>query len=514
MSLATAASAAMRPQNWPISVWVLILTGLAYVVGTLVYQPPFPCHAPRLLKGYSILGSPRFFSERGRFLSEGRQFAQSGNWSFYFGKMRIVGVSGHDGRQVFFENRDLDFTKGYAALFNATPQIDVSSDGCSEDDFGTKFKQNIVKLLRKDILSDRLHLLVADTRHTMDALASRIDPASKLGISDPFEDMYGLVFQLTMRTVGCDEIAEDAKLLQRVLGIFESIDAASTATKVMFPWMPTVGHFRRVYGGARMYMLLEKVVKERNDRGVGGNDALQFLIDNGNSTVEMVAFMIGALFAGLVNSGINAAYLLCFLATDTHWYQKVQEEVDKVIACRRRSEDQTAEEILAKMDMDEWEAEFPLINIALKETIRYTITGCGFRYNGNRKDIPIGKSGEVLPHDSYVVYHFDTSHMNPDFFPEPLRWDPGRYLSGREEDKKDPYAFIGWGAGRHPCLGMRFAKLEMAVTTALFVARFDFHLVNANGKKMDRVPENSVDRNTHSASKPREKIFLNFKPRT
>lgn len=112
MSLATAASAAIRPQNWPISVWVLILTGLAYVVGTLVYQPPFPCHAPRLLKGYPILGSPRLFSERGRFLSEGRQFAQSGNWSFYFGKMRIVGVSGHDGRQVFFENRDLDFTKG------------------------------------------------------------------------------------------------------------------------------------------------------------------------------------------------------------------------------------------------------------------------------------------------------------------------------------------------------------------------------------------------------------------
>ncbi|GJC89255.1 obtusifoliol 14-alpha demethylase [Colletotrichum liriopes] len=513
MSLAAAASAALHPQNWPTSVWVLLLTGLAYAVGALVYRPSFPRNAPRLFKGYPVLGTPRFFSQRGDFLSEGRRLATSGNWSFYFGKMRIVGLSGDAGRRLFFENRDLDFSKGYGALFNATPRIDISSGPASEDDFGSKFNRNLVKLLRKDVLSDRLHLLVGDTRHTMDDLASRINPASEFGVSDPFEDMYRLVFQLTVRTVGCDEVAEDPDLLRRVLRIFESIDAAATATKVMFPWMPTSGHLRRVYSGAQMYAILEGVIKERKNRGVDGNDALQFLMDNGDSTLEMVAFLVGALFAGLINSGINAAYLLCFLATDEHWYRATREEVDGAIARRRRSEDQTAEEILAKMSMDEWEAEFPLIDLGLKETIRHTLTGCGFRYNGSGKDVRIGETREVVPQDSYVVYHFDTTHMDPNFFPDPLRWDPGRYLPGREEDKKDPHAFIGWGTGRHPCLGMRFAKLEMAVTTALFIARFDFHLVDANGKKMDKVPATSVDRNNHSASKPREKMFLKFRLR-
>ncbi|KAJ0297568.1 hypothetical protein COL5a_009842 [Colletotrichum fioriniae] len=486
MSLATAATQTLlHPQRWPTSIWVLLLTGLAYAVGFLAYRPSFPRNAPKVVRGWPVLGTPRFFTDRGNFLAEG---ARSGR---------------------------------YGALFNATPRIDVAKNGtqAEEDSFGAKFNRNLVKLLRKELLDTRLPLLIKDTRDTMDELAARIGKTSTItniasskteGISDPFEDMYRLVFKLTMRMVGCDEIAEDEDLLQRVLRIFEGIDGASTATKVMFPWMPTVGHLRRVYSGAQMYMILEKIIKERNDRGVPGSDALQYLMENGDSTVEMVAFIVGALFAGLINSGINAAYLLCFMATEARWYGEVQKEVDGVIARHRRSEEETAEQILGRLDMETWEAEFPMIDLGLKETIRHTITGCGFRYNGSGKDVAIGGSGEVVPNDSYVVYHFDTTHMDPGFFPEPLRWDPARYLPGREEDKKDPHAFIGWGAGRHPCLGMRFAKMEMAVTTALFVARFDYHLVDAKGNKMARVPEDSVDRNKHSASKPREKMFLKY----
>ncbi|OHE92810.1 cytochrome P450 6A1 [Colletotrichum orchidophilum] len=523
MSLASAATAALHPQNWPTSIWVLLLTGLAYAVGFLAYRPSFPRNAPKLFRGYPVFGTPRFFTDRGNFLSEGARFGRFGNWSFYFGKMRIVGLSGDDGRHLFFENRDFDLGKGYGTLFNAAPRIDVSKGadrGADEENVNTKFNRNLVKLLRKDLLDTRLPLLLTDTRDTMDGLAARIGKGSgnaNEGISDPFEDMYHLVFKLTMRMVGCDEIAEDKDLLRQVLRIFEGIDAASTAstaTKVMFPWMPTVGHLRRVYSGAKMYMILEKVIKERKDRGVPGNDALQYLMDSGDSTVEMVAFIVGALFAGLINSGINAAYVLCFLATEERWYGEVQREVDGVIRRHRRSEEETPEAILGRLDMEAWEAEFPMIDLAMKETIRQTICGCGFRYNGSGKDVEIGGSGEVVPRDSFVVYHFDTTHMDPRFFPEPLRWDPGRFLPGREEDKKDPHAFIGWGAGRHPCLGMRFAKMEMAVTTALFVARFDYRLVDAEGNRMDRVPENSVDRNKHSAAKPRQKMFLKYSLRT
>jgi sterol 14-demethylase len=38
-------------------------------------------------------------------------------------------------------------------------------------------------------------------------------------------------------------------------------------------------------------------------------------------------------------------------------------------------------------------------------------------------------------------------HMNPDIYPDPPTFDPERYKPGREEDKREHYGYLGWGAG-------------------------------------------------------------------
>lgn len=43
------------------------------------------------------------------------------------------------------------------------------------------------------------------------------------------------------------------------------------------------------------------------------------------------------------------------------------------------------------------------------------------------------------------------THQDPTIYKDPTRWDPGRYAEDRAEDRKKPYAYLGWGAGRHPC---------------------------------------------------------------
>lgn len=48
----------------------------------------------------------------------------------------------------------------------------------------------------------------------------------------------------------------------------------------------------------------------------------------------------------------------------------------------------------------------------------------------------------------------------------------------------------------------------------MFVANFDFYLCDENGNRMDKVPEDSVDRNRHSAAKPKQKLCLKYTPRT
>ena len=114
-------------------------------------------------------------------------------------------------------------------------------------------------------------------------------------------------------------------------------------------------------------------------------------------------FIVAALFAGLINMGINACYVIAYLASNKEWYQKVQKEVDAAVAKHRVSKDESPLDVLERLTLEDWEADFPMVDLCLRETIRFTITGCGFRQNISGKDLPIGNTGEIIPPDAYAV---------------------------------------------------------------------------------------------------------------
>lgn len=69
-----------------------------------------------------------------------------------------------------------------------------------------------------------------------------------------------------------------------------------------------------------------------------------------------------------------------------------------------------------------------------------------------------GKGGgeeEIVPEGALVAYHLADIHYDPEIYKDPLKWDPSRYLPDREEGKGHAMPFLGWGEGRHPCLGKR-----------------------------------------------------------
>lgn len=106
--------------------------------------------------------------------------------------------------------------------------------------------------------------------------------ASPTGITDPFDSIYDIVFQLTMRTIGCKDVAEDPVLLKKTLRLFEVVEQSATASAVIFPWAPSPAVIKRVYAGSRLYMILKKIVDERRETGKREDDPLQYLIDLGD----------------------------------------------------------------------------------------------------------------------------------------------------------------------------------------------------------------------------------------
>lgn len=58
--------------------------------------------------------------------------------------------------------------------------------------------------------------------------------------------------------------------------------------------------------------------------------------------------------------------------------------------------------------------------------------------------------------------------MNPDYFPEPYKFDPSRF----EGSGPAPYTFVPFGGGRGMCPGREFARLEILVFLHNLVTRF------------------------------------------
>ena len=84
------------------------------------------------------------------------------------------------------------------------------------------------------------------------------------------------------------------------------------------------------------------------------------------------------------------------------------------------------------------------MDLVIRETVRLIMCGSAIRRNIGR-DIEI--EGVTIRTGQFATYSLADAHLNPSIYANPNDFDPERYLPGREEDKKEAFAYIGWGAG-------------------------------------------------------------------
>jgi cytochrome P450 len=146
----------------------------------------------------------------------------------------------------------------------------------------------VIKLLQKEYFARTLPGLVSDASDSLGRILKRGED-EKTDIIDPFDDMYKIVYKLTMRTVGASEITNDPKLLDTTLSLFQEIGHGSSPLRIMFPWLPTVGRVRQTIAGVRMFLTFGKIVRARKAGERQEDDALQYLVETGADTTSIVA---------------------------------------------------------------------------------------------------------------------------------------------------------------------------------------------------------------------------------
>ncbi|KAF4556587.1 Cytochrome P450-like protein 49 [Elsinoe fawcettii] len=490
---------------------VIAIASVVIGLFTFLYQNRtiVPNKTPRFVQGWPIVGCYKFWSARMDFHNENIGASDTGRFSFLVGRKPVVALSGPADRKLFFESSKLDFSKGYEGLLAGSPPAPTDPSKAADDqlDFGKYFARRLVTMLKREQFVKGLPFLMDDTRSRLKELVDQKDKTT-----DPFESIYRIVFQLTMRTVAAKEIAEDRPTLDKILHLYEMVESASTPAVVMYPRFPSFAMLKRLWGGSKIFMTFDKIIKDRQRTGRREDDPMQYLMDQGDDTLHIITFVMGALFAGQLNSGINAAWLLTFLAANPAWKAACRAEVERVAAKYDPDTTRHLADRLASVPLEGWENDFPLADACLRDSIRLNTNGTAFRKNDS--PVPVAVGDEIIPPGWFVTYPIGDVHFDPSLYPDPYSWKPERYVnldgtpatgpdSAAARHKEAVHPFVGWGVARHPCLGMRFAKLEQNVIIAFWMAYFDWE-IDGDGK----VP--GINHNAFSAEKPREKVRFRY----
>lgn len=283
-------------------------------------------------------------------------------------------------------------------------------------------------------------------------------------------DMYEVGNELTIYTSSRSLLGNEfrRKLSHEFAELYADIEGGLSALAFFAPYMPTPAFRKRDKARARMLELITKIVDDRRRSGHVGDDMLQALMDahykDGRklSEEEICGLLLTIMFAGHHTSGVTFSWTGILLAQHPEWVAQLRAEQAALLGDR---EQLTLEDLRAMPKLEATIKEvlrmYPPIIVMMRKVVN------AFSFGGY--DFPIG---------SMIFASPTVSHYMPEVFPEPHRFDPTRFLGPRNEDKKNPMAWIPFGAGRHRCMGIVFAQLQLRALWSHLLRNFDFETVD------------------------------------
>jgi cytochrome P450 len=174
---------------------------------------------------------------------------------------------------------------------------------------------------------------------------------------------------------------------------------------------------------------------------------------------EVRDHLITLLFAGHDTTTSTVAFLFYELLRAPEALARVTEELERELAGRAP----TAEQLVVGL---------PELEAVMDETLRMYPPA----WVGPRRAVESFEfAGVAVPAGALVNYCSWASHRLEEVFPEPDRFDPGRFTPERKAALPKG-AYVPFGGGSRTCIGMRFGQLEIKTITALVLQRFRLEL--------------------------------------
>ena len=77
-------------------------------------------------------------------------------------------------------------------------------------------------------------------------------------------------------------------LVTRLRKLYDILDAGTTPTTVLVPWLPTLAMIKKIWATKKIYEIVIKAIENRENSGISGGDTLQMLLDTGDEKPVLV----------------------------------------------------------------------------------------------------------------------------------------------------------------------------------------------------------------------------------
>ncbi|KAJ3401741.1 hypothetical protein HDV05_000291, partial [Chytridiales sp. JEL 0842] len=210
----------------------------------------------------------------------------------------------------------------------------------------------------------------------------------------------------------------------------------------------------------------EDMVSPKSLLGMKKMDVLDRLLEvDGWSDEEIVDEVIALFLAGGETTANSIVFNIWELVQNPECLAKARVEIDSVLGPAPSSTGNYAE-----VSWDDTH-KFDYLDHVIKETLRLhpvltTFPGrevhSGFHFQGHH-----------IQQGSLVSANMRSVHLDPTHWPQPLVFDPDRWI----DFTPAPGTYTPFGIGPHMCIGSKLATLEQKVCLARMIHRYDFELV-------------------------------------
>jgi sterol 14-demethylase len=375
-----------------------------------------------------------------------------------FGKLVNV-LTGAAGNEAFFRAPDSILSPKEAYQFT----VPIFGEGVAYDTSSEMMDAQLRMVhpaLRDEKMQSYAHFIAAEVEAMLDSW----------GEAGEF-DLLSTLNELTIRTAGrCLIGAEFGMGLHAEFArLYHDLEGGINMVAFFAPHLPLPAMLRRDRARAKVVKLMGRVIAARRASKQTTDDFLDALMAAHNpdgsalSNDTITGLLLTLLFAGQHTSAVLATWTGILLLQNPQWLPALQQEQQVTVGARGMSLAVLKQLVRLEHCIKETERLHPPLIMLMRTVLQ------DFNFQGHK--LPKGTLAMVSP---------AVSHRIAGTFSHPDRYDPDRFAPPREEDRRAPYSLIGFGGGKHRCIGLAFAYNQVKVIWTILLRRYDFTLASQN----------------------------------